>query len=122
MKIAELNSTIAALYLMRRDKRVPKRSKILISIAIGYILSPIDLIPDFIPFLGQIDDLLIVPALVGMALRSIPKKVFEEYKSKAQQVQLTKRFGKITLVIIAVWVVVIVWLVRVVLKFIQHTV
>ncbi|HEY8541190.1 MAG TPA: YkvA family protein [Pseudothermotoga sp.] len=122
MKITELNSTIAALYLMRRDKRVPRRSKILIGIAIGYVLSPVDLIPDFIPFLGQIDDLLIVPLLVGMALKSIPKEVFEEYKSKAQQAQLTKRFGKITLVIIAVWVVVIVWLVRVVLKFIQHTV
>ena len=122
MKITELNSTIAALYLMRRDKRVPRRSKILIGIAIGYVLSPVDLIPDFIPFLGQIDDLLIVPLLVGMALKSIPKEVFEEYKSKAQQAQLTKRFGKITLVIIAVWVVVIVWLVRVVLKFVQHTV
>lgn len=122
MKITELNSTIAALYLMRRDKRVPRRSKILIGIAIGYVLSPVDLIPDFIPFLGQIDDLLIVPLLVGMALKSIPKEIFEEYKSKVQHIHLTKHFGKVTWVIIAIWIVIIIWLVRVVLKFVQHTV
>lgn len=122
MKLDELNLTIAAFYLMRKDKRVPRRSKILISIAIGYILSPIDLIPDFIPFLGQLDDILVVPALVAMALKSIPKEIFEEYKAKVQQVQLTKRFGKITLVIIIVWVVVIIWLVRIVLKLIHRTI
>lgn len=116
MKVTELNLAITALYLMRKDKRVPRKAKILIGIAVGYALSPIDLIPDFIPFLGQLDDILIVPALVSAALKSIPEELFQEYKAQAQQKQLTKRFGKMTLVIITVWGFVIFWLIRTVAR------
>ncbi len=120
MKISELNSAITALYSMRKDKRVPRKAKILISIAVGYILSPVDLIPDFIPFLGQLDDIFIVPTLVSMALKSIPKELFEEYKKQVQQKQLNKRFGKMTFFIIAVWALVIFWLIRTITK-VVHT-
>lgn len=119
MKISELNLAVTALYLMRKDKRVPRKVKILISIAVGYALSPVDLIPDFIPFLGQLDDILIVPTLVSMALKSIPKELFEEYKAQAQQIQLTKRFVKITFVIVAVWTVAIIWLIRAIIRLVH---
>lgn len=117
MKFSELNLTIKALYLMRKDRRVPKRSKILISIAVGYALSPVDLIPDFIPILGQLDDLLIVPALVGVALKSIPREVLEEYKAKVQQTKLTKRFNTVTLIIVIIWTFVVIWLIQSISKF-----
>ncbi|MFN4190257.1 MAG: YkvA family protein [Pseudothermotoga sp.] len=122
MKISELNSAVTALYLMRKDKRVPRKAKILISIAVGYALSPVDLIPDFIPFLGQLDDILIVPTLVSMALKSIPKELFEEYKAQVQEKQLNKRFGKITFVIIAVWAVAMIWLICIITKLVHSAI
>jgi uncharacterized membrane protein YkvA (DUF1232 family) len=61
--------------LVLKDKRTPKLAKILLSLAVGYLLMPFDLIPDFIPVLGHIDDLIIVPILVILALKMIPKEV-----------------------------------------------
>ncbi len=60
------------------DPRTPKTAKILLWIAIGYALSPIDLIPDFIPIIGHIDDIIIVPVLLYIAMRSVPKNVYIE--------------------------------------------
>jgi len=64
------------------DPRCPRVSRWLLGGAIAYALSPVDLIPDFIPVLGYIDDLLIVPFLVWLAMRLIPKEVILECRSK----------------------------------------
>lgn len=69
--------------LLLKDSRVPRPSKWLLGLAIGYLLSPIDLIPDLIPVLGQIDDLIIVPFLLTLALRVIPNQVIDECREKA---------------------------------------
>lgn len=63
---------------MMVHERTPLASKILLGAAIGYFLSPIDLIPDFVPVLGQLDDLLIVPGLLFLALRFVPADVVAE--------------------------------------------
>jgi uncharacterized membrane protein YkvA (DUF1232 family) len=60
--------------LVMHDQRVPKRAKWLLGLALAYLLSPIDLIPDFIPIWGQLDDVVIVPVLVFLALKFIPRK------------------------------------------------
>jgi uncharacterized membrane protein YkvA (DUF1232 family) len=119
VKIREINQTLAALYLARKDRRITRRSKILIALALGYALSPIDLIPDFIPLLGQLDDLLIIPALIALALKSIPKEVLDEYRQKAQQVQMKKRFTVASFFVLAFWTILLVWLARLLIKLLR---
>lgn len=65
-----------------KDARTPKLAKIILGLAVGYVLLPFDLIPDFIPVLGQLDDFLIVPALVGLALKLIPPAIVEDCREK----------------------------------------
>ena len=64
---------------LSQDKRTPKISKALLAISIGYFFLPFDLIPDFIPLLGQLDDLIIIPLLVYLSFKFIPKKVYQEH-------------------------------------------
>lgn len=63
-----------------KDPRTPRLSKIFLGAAIGYVLLPFDLIPDFIPVLGQLDDVIIVPLLFYLALKNIPKDLLEEHR------------------------------------------
>lgn len=66
--------------LILKDRRTPITAKILLWAAIGYLILPFDIIPDFIPFFGQLDDLIIVPLLVYLALKIIPPGIINEYK------------------------------------------
>ena len=63
---------------MLKDDRTPKIAKLFLGLAIGYLLLPFDIIPDFIPVIGHLDDLIIVPALVVIALKMVPKEVIED--------------------------------------------
>jgi uncharacterized membrane protein YkvA (DUF1232 family) len=85
-KARELQYNISALYLAYKRKDVPKSAKILIAITVGYALSPVDLIPDFIPILGYLDDLCIVPLLVFISIKLIPEKIMEECREQAKDI------------------------------------
>lgn len=63
--------------------KTPKASKVLLGAAIAYFLSPVDVIPDFVPVLGQLDDVLIVPGLIWLALRLVPSDVAAECRRHA---------------------------------------
>lgn len=72
-----------ALYLAYRDPRVPWYAKVLAAAVVAYAFSPVDLIPDFVPVLGYLDDLLIVPLGVALALRMIPQDVLDRCRERA---------------------------------------
>ena len=69
--------------LVLKDPRTPRVSKLLLGAAIAYLVSPVDLIPDFIPVLGQLDDLVIVRGLVRLAMRFIPREVIADCRERA---------------------------------------
>jgi uncharacterized membrane protein YkvA (DUF1232 family) len=73
------------LYLAYRDPRTPWLAKAVTLLVVAYALSPIDLIPDFIPVLGYLDDLIIVPAGIALALKMIPTEVITNAREKAKQ-------------------------------------
>lgn len=66
-----------ALYLASREPQVPGLARLLIVVALAYALSPVDLIPDFIPLLGYLDDLILVPILLWLAIRMVPAPVWD---------------------------------------------
>jgi len=66
-----------------KDRRTPKLAKVLLGLAVGYALSPVDLIPDFVPVLGYLDDIVLVPALVLLALKMVPREVIEDCRARA---------------------------------------
>jgi uncharacterized membrane protein YkvA (DUF1232 family) len=72
-----------ALYLASRDPRVPWPAKALAALTVAYALSPLDLIPDFIPILGQLDDLVLVPLGLALAIRLIPARLLAEHRAAA---------------------------------------
>jgi len=74
----EIKREINVYRRVTKDTRTPKTAKILLGLAVGYLLLPFDIIPDFIPVIGHLDDLIIVPALVIIALKMIPKDVIED--------------------------------------------
>jgi uncharacterized membrane protein YkvA (DUF1232 family) len=107
-KSLSLRDDIYALYLASRDPRVPWRVKALILFTIGYFLSPIDLIPDFIPVIGYADDVLIIPALAAVAIKLIPKEVMDDCRARAKGELGRGRVRWVVAgVIVIVWVVVL---------------
>lgn len=109
---SELKRDVVALWLAVRDPRVPWLAKGLAGLVAAYALSPLDLIPDFIPVLGYLDDLLIVPAGIWLAIRLIPVPVLQELRAMAQQREKpVSRLG-LALVLVA-WIFLVVATLRV---------
>ncbi|ODU55355.1 MAG: hypothetical protein ABT01_06410 [Clostridium sp. SCN 57-10] len=78
-----LKADIPAVFLCLQSKDTPPAAKLLAGITVCYALSPIDLIPDFIPVLGYLDDVIILPMLVALTIRLIPTDVFERFRAEA---------------------------------------
>lgn len=83
-KAKKIKKDIPAVFLCLKDKNTPITAKIFAAITVGYALSPIDLIPDFIPVLGYIDDVILLPVMIMLTIKVIPKNVWEENKVKTE--------------------------------------
>ena len=81
-----LESEVYALYLAYKDPRVPWHARLFAALVVGYAFSPIDLIPDPIPVLGYLDDLLLAPLGIALAIKLIPPGVLAEHRAQAQKV------------------------------------
>jgi uncharacterized membrane protein YkvA (DUF1232 family) len=106
-KAHQLKVQTYALYFAYRDPRVPWYARAFIALLVAYAFSPIDLIPDFIPVLGYLDDLVIIPLGVTLALKMVPAVVMAESRAKAQAHLAADNtpFRWMGALIIAIWVV-----------------
>jgi uncharacterized membrane protein YkvA (DUF1232 family) len=99
-----------ALYLAYRDPRVPWYAKVFAACIVAYALSPVDLIPDFIPVLGYLDDLILIPLGIIIAVKMIPSPVIAECREKARliiQQGIPHSRAAIAIIIITIWLITI---------------
>jgi uncharacterized membrane protein YkvA (DUF1232 family) len=102
----ELKREAFAITIAARDPRTPWYAKALIFFVVAHTFSPIDLIPDFIPVLGYLDDLIITPGGIWLAVRLIPPEVMEEARATAATHGFDKSIGKVgAVIIISVWMI-----------------
>lgn len=83
-RASALKRDIPAVFLALKDRRTPALAKLLAGITVAYALSPIDLIPDFVPVLGYLDDVILLPGLVALTLKLIPPEVLETCRTQAE--------------------------------------
>ena len=109
----ELKRELSALSIALRDTRTPWHVKALIALVLAYALSPIDLIPDFIPVFGYLDDILIVPVGIALAMKMIPTDIINDARSRAMQNQAgSSLLGILGMaLIILVWILAAVWII-----------
>ncbi|QMV01426.1 DUF1232 domain-containing protein [Devosia sp. D6-9] len=96
---------VIALYVAARDPRTPVIAKVVAGLVAAYALSPIDLIPDFIPVLGQVDDLIIVPLGIIAVVRLIPAPLMAEFRVRAGEIAERPSSRTAAMAIAAIWVI-----------------
>ncbi|MFK2825128.1 YkvA family protein [Bacillus sp. B190/17] len=114
----KLKQNLFVLYLSYKDSRTPWYAKVVAICVVAYAFSPIDLIPDFIPILGYLDDLIIVPLGISLALKLIPLHVIEDNREKAEEM---KKNGKpknwfVGILFLLIWLLVVVWIYKLVIQ------
>lgn len=99
----QLKSQISALYHGIYDPRVPWYVKLLALLVVAYVLSPVDLIPDFIPVLGLLDEIILVPLALALIVKLMPEEVMREYQTQQQEIK--SRGLQITgiLIVLFIW-------------------
>ena len=101
-----LKAETFALYLAARDPRTPWYAKLLVAGIVAYAVSPIDLIPDFVPVLGYLDDLILIPAGIALAVKLVPDSVLTDCRAQAQEIfkngQPVSRIAGV--VIVVIWI------------------
>jgi uncharacterized membrane protein YkvA (DUF1232 family) len=122
-KSNQLQNEIVALYLAYKHPRTPWYAKVLAALIIGYALSPIDLIPDFVPVVGYLDDLIVVPAGIVLLIKIIPRDILEECRAKAQYDFLKKKPKNwiAAFIIILIWLLAIYLILNLIWPFVYET-
>lgn len=107
---------LVALYLAGRDRRTPVLARLLAICVVAYALSPIDLIPDFIPVIGLLDDLILVPLGLAIAVRLIPPPLMATFRQQATSMERLGKSRRAAAVVVTIWLAVamigVVWVWR----------
>jgi uncharacterized membrane protein YkvA (DUF1232 family) len=112
-----LKDNLVILYLAFKHENTPWYAKLLIGLVVSYALSPVDLIPDFIPILGYLDDLILIPAGIALAIKLIPDDVISECKQNKSNLTAIKIKGLYAGIVIAlIWLLVIYFVLRTFIK------
>ena len=111
-----LKVEVYALYLAYKDQRVPWYARVFAVVVVGYAFSPIDLIPDVVPVLGYLDDLILIPLGVALAIKMIPPAVLAECREKARDAKDRPVNKLAAVVIVIVWIALAVLAVRIVAR------
>jgi uncharacterized membrane protein YkvA (DUF1232 family) len=121
-KARQLKTEAYVLYLAYRHPNIPWYAKVFAACVIGYLFSPVDLIPDFIPVLGYLDDLVLVPLGITLAIKMIPKPLWEECREKAQKTLSQDKPGNWAAagIIIAIWLLFLALAIIFILRVIQR--
>lgn len=110
----QLKRDLIAIYIAMKNPKTPWYAKVMAFIVVGYAFSPIDLIPDFIPILGYLDDALLLPIGIAITLRLIPKAIMADARKEAAKMpQNTGNHRVATLVIVLIWLSLMLWLVSI---------
>jgi uncharacterized membrane protein YkvA (DUF1232 family) len=102
-KARSLKRETVALYFAVRDPRTPLIAKVVAGLVVAYALSPIDLIPDFIPVLGYLDDVILVPLGIALSLRLVPESVLIDSRARAEKAIAKPRSHTAAVVIVLAW-------------------
>ncbi len=95
---------VMALWLAMRDRRTPWHAKVVAGVVTAYALSPIDLIPDFVPVLGYLDDIVLVPLGIWFVVRLIPADLMAEFRAEAARLEGKPRSPAGAAMVVAIWV------------------
>ena len=108
----KLKQDVPAVFHALKDRDTPLLAKILAGVTVAYALSPIDLIPDFVPVLGYLDDVLLLPALIALTVKLIPKKVWVRCQAESENMWKDGKPKKwyFALPVVLIWML-IVWLI-----------
>ena len=111
-RLAKIKIYLPALYLAIKHRNTPWLAKAIAIFAIVYAISPIDLIPDVIPVIGYLDDLLILPILITLCIKLIPKEVMDECLIRAKDIQLPRGKWYHALPVLILWILLMLWISR----------
>ena len=108
----KLKRDVPSVFLALKDRETPLFAKIMAAVTVAYALSPIDLIPDFIPVLGYLDDVLLLPALIALAIKLIPKEVWKRCQAESENMWVDGKPEKwyFAVPIILIWLLIL-WLI-----------
>lgn len=111
-----------AIYIAAKDPRTPWYAKALIIFVVAHTFSPIDLIPDFIPILGYLDDLMITPLGIALAVKLIPPEVMHEARLAVSSQSVDRSVGKIgAVIILLIWILAIIWGTSIILRMVEKS-
>ena len=110
----KLKSDIPAIFLALKDKETPIIAKIFAGITVAYALSPIDLIPDFIPVLGYLDDVILLPAFVALTIKFIPNDILEKNRKLSEGMWEKGKPKKwyYAILIVLIWILIVIWILK----------